>query len=348
MAKANVVFLCEAEAAEGLEVFARDELAQKFPQSVRLQPQCQAGSVQFTFSGDLRALAKLKLTEAVFLAQSYPVPRPRALLGDANFRLLLQQVETVLALYPGQFHTLYLSAAGSESSVMSRIKQDVGKSTGLRPADDKGDLLLRIRPTPGGTGWDTLVRLTPRPLVTRAWRVCNYEGALNATVAHAMVLMTRPRADDVFVNLGCGSGTFLLERRAARGAAQIIGIDHDGTQLACARANIAASAASSEISLIQGDMLQAPLPGESATSLCMDLPFGQKVGSHEQNRTLYPDALKEAFRIAAPRARLALITHEIRLMERLLAQPEGWIVENAVRVTLRGLHPQIYVLQKPD
>ena len=28
--------------------------------------------------------------------------------------------------------------------------------------------------------------------MTRNWRVCNFEGALNASVAHAMVRLTRP------------------------------------------------------------------------------------------------------------------------------------------------------------
>ena len=43
----------------------------------------------------------------------------------------------------------------------------------------------RNDPARGGDGWETLVRTTPRPLATRYWRVCNYEAALNATVAHA-------------------------------------------------------------------------------------------------------------------------------------------------------------------
>ena len=348
MAKVHIVFKCEAEVAEGLELIARDELAQRFPDTVRLQPQRQSGAVPFTFSGDLRSLTKLKTAEAVFLVQQYAVPRPRALLGDANYRLLMKQIDTVVSVNRDQYSSLYLSAAGSDSSVMNRIKQDLAKSTGLHIGMDKGDLLLRIRPAQDGTGWETLVRLTPRPLATRSWRVCNYEGALNATVAHAMVLMTQPAADDVFVNLGCGSGTFLIERLEAKRAAHIIGVDHDSGQLNCTRTNVAGSKFPKAISLIQSDMLRLPLPDESATALCTDLPFGQKVGSHEQNRALYPRVLREAFRVAVPGARFALITHEIRLMEQLLMESGGWLVEKTVRVTLRGLHPRVYVLRKPE
>ena len=65
-------------------------------------------------------------------------------------------------------------------------------------------------------GWEVLIRLTPRPLSAREWRVCNMEGALNATIAAAMIEMTDPsaRRPRVF-NLMCGSGTLLIETTAA-------------------------------------------------------------------------------------------------------------------------------------
>jgi 23S rRNA G2445 N2-methylase RlmL len=216
----------------------------------------------------------------------------------------------------------------------------------LRAADEKGDLLLRIRPSSDG-GWETLVRLTPRPLVTRAWRVCNYEASLNATVAHVMALLTQPQAEECFVNLGCGSGTLLIERLSAKRAACLVGIDSSAQQLACTAANLAASGRhDAAVTLLQADMTRTSLAAAIADAVCADLPFGQKVGSHKHNQTLYPRVLAEAARITRTGGRLVLITHEIRLMEQLAELTQDWLFERQIRVTLRGLHPAIYVLRR--
>jgi 23S rRNA G2445 N2-methylase RlmL len=289
---------------------------------------------------------KLKTVEAIYLVQVYAAPRPRALLGDANFRLLLGQIETVRSLHGSQFQSLYLSAAGAHTSVMKRIKRDLAEHTGLRLADVKGDLLLRIKPSPDG-GWEALARLTPRPLVTRAWRVCNYETALNATVAHVMTLLTQPSAQDVFINLGCGSGTLLIERLSAKKAKHVIGFEQSLRALDCAQENITAAGKQAQITLIQGNMTVTSLPAQCADAICADLPFGHRADAHERNQSLYPRVLREAARIAKPGARCVLVTHEIRLMERVLAETMEWALEQSIRITLRGLHPAIYVLRKP-
>lgn len=348
MAIHSPTFVCEAEVAEGVEAFAREELRDRYPRHARLEPQQESGSIRFTYSGDLRLLPRLRTVEAVFLAQRFDVPRPRALMGDASFRLLVRQAQTVLDLYSGQFKTLYLSAAGAHTPVMTRLKEDLARHTRLKVADEKGDLLIRVRPSKDG-GWETLIRLTPRPLVTREWRVCNYEASLNATVAHVMALMTQPTAQDVFVNLGCGSGTLLIERLSAKRAQRLIGIDNNPQQLVCAAANLEASDSrdgAGAVQLVRADMTAAPLPTGCADAVCADLPFGQKVGSHKHNQTLYPRVLDEAARLVKPGGCMVLITHEIRLMEQLMAQAQPWRLEQQIRVTLRGLHPALYLLRR--
>mgnify|MGYP001329932944 CR=1 FL=1 len=323
---------------------ALSELRTRFAKGLRITNPDQ---LEFTLESDGSQLSRLKLSQNVYSVQHYAIPRPKALLGDAHWRRLISQIEAVVSVNPpGTFRSFTLAAAGSETSVMQRIRTEIAARTRLQDSD-KGDLWIRLLPSPAREGWDTLVRLTPRPLATRYWRVCSYEAALNATAAHAMARLTQPSDDDVYVNLGCGSGTLLIERAAAGRFNHLIGIDHNPQLLACSRKNIEASG-QQPITLIRADLQRTPLASGSVSAITADLPFGQNVGSHEENQELYPYILREAARIARPEARFVAITHEIRLMEQLLRGNPDWTLEQELRITLRGLHPRIYVLVRSN
>ena len=331
----------EAEVTPGLEFVTEQELRELGAQVLDQN----RGEVGFSYAGDPQNLLDLHTVQSIYSREHFAIPRPKALLGNTNFPRLLAQIEHSRHVLPAaDYRSFYVAAAGSESSVMQRIKAEVAEATGLTVAGEKGDLWLRIRPARGG--WETLVRLSPRPLVTRAWRVCNFEGALNAATASAMIRLTQSQPDDTFVNLGCGSGTLLIERLNFGPAAHVVGIDHDSAALNCAQANLAASSVQHQIDLQLADLTQLPFASHSTSVLCADLPFGQLSGSHQTNLQLYPLMLREAGRVARREARFVLITHEVKLTDALLAEDPDWQTERVIRINLRGLHPRIYCLRR--
>ncbi len=333
---------CEADVIAGLEPFASAEIAQRGGRRVRV---VRRGVLAFSAT-QLYPLLGLKTVLSVYRVLQFDVPRPRALLGDQHQRALLAQVDTILSLHPPRtYRTFLLAAAGAHTPVMSRLSAAIASHTGLDPVDESGDLLIRVRPSIAGNGWDVLIRLSPRPLATRDWRVCNVEGALQATVAHVMANLTRPRAEDVYLNLCCGSGTLLIERALAGPAQRLIGCDIDARALDCARQNVAVHRRGN-IELYPWDARHLPLPDASVDALTADLPFGSRVGSHEENLTLYPQVLREARRVLKPSARFVVITAEVRLTQQLVAQMSDiWQCEQTLRVDLGGLQPAIFVLR---
>ena len=348
-------YLCEAEIIPGLERFAREEMSERFGGRLQWLPSAREDTLRFRYTGHLGALLGLRSVVAVFVAQTFAVPRPRALLGQEHFTALLSLIDTVRGLHhPATFTTLRISAAGEESSVLTRLKSELAARTGLTPTDDEAELLLRLRRAPGpDVAWEVLARLSPRPLTARAWRVCNMPGALNAVIAHAMARLTRPTPADRYLNLACGSGTLLIERLALGPAALALGCDRDPAALACAAQNLQAARVVPAAHLCGADVTRLPLPGGAIDVLTADLPFGQMIGSHADNERLYPRLLTEAARVAAPAARMVLVTHEIRLLEGLLDSPSiraAWAVEEVLRVKLLfksgGLNPRIYVLRR--
>jgi 23S rRNA G2445 N2-methylase RlmL len=298
------------------------------------------------YTGAPSDLLALQTATAVYAICTFDIPRPQALLGDANFRQLLQAIGMVFGLHPANsFRTLGISAAGADSPVMQRLGKELAAHSGLAVAVEEADLLLRIRRVrDAARGWEVLVRLSPRPLSTRPWRVCNMHGALNASVAQAMVRQAHSQPYDCFLNLCCGSGTLLIERANYGPAGQLIGCDIAPAALACARANLQASGHAAQIELHAWDAQSLPLPAGSVDALCADLPFGFAVGSHVENAALYPGLLQEAGRVAKPGARFVLLTHDIRLMEEVIRHAARWRVQERLRIQLRTLQPVIFVL----
>lgn len=333
---------------EGLERFAHAELEQRVGMRIRFLPAARPGTLRFSYGGDLAALLGLRSVVALYLVRRFDVPRPKALLGNQQFGELLEAIDAALGLAaPGAYETLRLSAAGEDLAVLARLKGQLAERLGLAVAADEGDLLLRLRRSAWEPGWEVLVRLTPRPLSVRPWRVCNLPGSLNATLAHAMMALTAPAPSDVVLNVACGSGTLLIERLALSKARQAIGCDIDASVLACAAENVRAAGFARDVRLERWDAGELPLPDGHVDVICADLPFGQLVGSHRENEALYPRIFAEAARVARPGARMALLTHELRLLERVAERfADEWEPQELIRVRSGGMTPAVALYRR--
>lgn len=279
--------------------------------------------------GDPAAAQKLRTVVAAYSVESYAVPRPRGLLGEENLGRLAGQVRGL--------RSFRFSAAGSDSTVFQRLAVELEERTGMAHEPDTGERLLRFRRStaPGAGGWEVLARLTPRPLSARAWRVRDVPGALNATIAAAMVRLAAPRPGERYLNLMCGSGTLLAEAPPGMGP---VGLDSSREALAAARANTSAA-------LVRGDVRQAPFKARSFDVIVADLPYGERSGSHAANDELYREFLAAAARLASAKARLAVISHDIRRFEAALEDSGAWRVEQKLRVFQKGYQPAVWLLR---
>lgn len=302
-------------------------------------------AISFSYGGDIRYVLRSSLLVAVYRLDTYNVPRPKALLGDQHFRALSESINDVLALHPpGSYKSFRFGAAGSDSPTFLRLAEAIAKKTSLRHDPEAGDLVLRFRPN--GTSWQVLTRLTPRPLSARAYRVCNLKGGLNATLAAAINKSLGLQAQDRYLNAMCGSGTLLIERVLQAEVATAAGIDIDEAALACARENVAAAGLAGQVTLIKADATRLDVEDASFDVITADVPWGDAVGNHQTNAELYPAFLKEVYRIAAAGARFGLLTHELRLFERVLAAQDDWQLQRDWQVWHGGHNPKLYVLKK--
>jgi tRNA (guanine6-N2)-methyltransferase len=295
------------------------------------------GEVGFEHARVAEVLRRSRLVSAVYRPLRFDVPRPKALLGDAAFRRLAGAVGEVARA--GGMRTFRIAAAGADSPVFRRLSEELARATALRHDPQDGELLLRIRRA--GPGWEALLRLTPRPLSARSWRVCNMAGGANATVAAAMADLAGTGGS--YLNLMCGSGTLLVERALAGPGGPCVGVDVSSEAVECARRNLAAAGVEAELLVDDVAREGFRIPG-AFDVVAADAPWGDAVGDHAANEALYRALLATARRHLAPGGRFVLLSHEVRLVERLLREG-GWRTVASRRVEHGGHVPLLLVLE---
>lgn len=340
----------ECEILNGLKPIVLDEIEEIMP-NARLRENDDPARILLRAKGTAayKAVAELRTIIAAHELTYYPIPRPKALLGHQHFRTLMQQIEKIVRQHPkNTFSTFTINAAGRDSSVFQRLREEIEKESKLQFQAEDADLHLRFRKSiTQPDGWETLIRITPRPNVTRPWRVANMPGALNASIAAAMVRMSEPTPEDRYLNLMSGSGTLMIERLLHGPAVQCVGVEMKHNPLTAARENAEAAGLTDRIVYKQGDATQTQLDANSFDVIVSDPPWGQLVGEQERLDRLYEDLLNEIYRLATEDARILLLSHSMKkMMEVLERQAERWLLVDEVQVKQGGLHPRIYVLRK--
>jgi len=336
----------EAEVIPGLEALAMDELRQlpfAAPSQIR---QTRAGFLRFRLSADESVLQSLRSVIAVYRIHNFAIPRPKALLGHEHFTRLLAILRAAAGRFTSPPSTMGIAAAGSHTAVMQRLRLETSQALGLQLAEDgKGELFLRLARQADGAGWEALARTTASPLSKRDYRLVNVPGALNATVACAMTGLARQPGGQVVLNLCSGSATILIEHALSKANDTLIAIDNCPDMISAGRRNAERAGQSQRITQLLADATRAPLQAGTIDILYADLPFGHHIGSHENNETLYPALLREAGRLAKENAVLVVLSHEARLMARIVPA-SAWRLRSETTLNLSGLHPRLFVLRK--
>jgi 23S rRNA G2445 N2-methylase RlmL len=161
-----------------------------------------------------------------------------------------------------------------------------------------------------------------------------------------MVALAGCRPADRVANLMCGSGTLLVERLLAGPAATAVGVDLSEHALDAARTNLAAAGVEAE--LVLGDATdQRTLGARTFDLLLADPPWGDLHGSGAEAGRVHAGLLEAAFALAAPRARLVVVTGQVAVMNRVVRSAgDRWDAEEPRRVFAKGHHPRLYLLRR--
>jgi tRNA (guanine6-N2)-methyltransferase len=156
-----------------------------------------------------------------------------------------------------------------------------------------------------------------------------------------------------------GGGTLLIERALAGPAACLHGVDTDPRGAGVRGAQRRRRRRGERMVLAPGDATLAIDPpaaagGDAADGaprrrydlVLVDPPWGDAVGDHGDNAALYATLLRVAAAQTVTGGQLLLVTHEVRLAERLLGDHPAWAVRHARRVWQGGHRPLCALLER--
>jgi tRNA (guanine6-N2)-methyltransferase len=317
------------------------------------------GVVRFTYGGAARALPALRTVEDLFVlvARLPQLPPTRAALRLLEAAARAAPFDTALALArelaPGhggrgklRFRVIALQVG---QTLFRRVEAQRAVEQGIAARDDHG---WRLAEENALEFWLTLLpgeallalRLTDASTRHRDYKIEHLPASLRPSAAAALVWLTRPAPEDVFLDPMCGAGTLLIERAHAGRYAMLLGGDVRPEAVAAARRNIGPRYKPIEVR--EWDARQLPLDAASVTAAAVNLPFGQQLGSPAENRALYPAVLKEAARVLLPQARLVALTGDTLVFEQALRRALRFALRESYPVQVLGQRARVYVLER--
>ena len=149
----------------------------------------------------------------------------------------------------------------------------------------------------------------------------------------------RPRVLDPF----CGCGSLLFAREKLGPCRVLMGVDKSGTAVESARVN--ARAGKSKAAFVTKDILRFERR-EGFDLILSNLPFGNRVGSHEDNTRLYDRFVRRLPDLLSPGGTAVLYTMEYKLLKACLDRARGLTLRAQKRTEAGGLLPWIFVVDR--
>lgn len=188
------------------------------------------------------------------------------------------------------------------------------------------------------------MRLSDESMRHRPYQQVHLPASLRPSMAAAMVRLTRPLDDDVFLDAMCGTGTLLIERGLYGRHGLLLGGDLDPIALAAAQANIGRAHRPRE--LLQWDARRLPLAQGSIDCIVSNLPFGKQLGNPRDVPLLYRSFAAEMNRLLAPRGRAVLLTSEIGALRAAIEVQEGLAPRRSYSVNVLGQRATIQIVER--
>ena len=184
----------------------------------------------------------------------------------------------------------------------------------------------------------------PLFLTSRFGDLARLPASTTPVIAGIMCRLAKLRDGDVVLDPMCGAGTLLVVAAGSAGLASVIGCDIRRRAVRDAAANLAHRDIAGTV--FQADAGRLPLRAASVDRVLTNLPFGKRVGSHDDNVELYPRVLRELTRVLTRQGRAVLLTEDKALFRQAVQRTPNLHIVRELVLESGGAHPSAFVLAR--
>ncbi|WP_110514063.1 THUMP domain-containing protein [Herpetosiphon llansteffanensis] len=165
------------------------------------------------------------------------------------------------------------------------------------------------------------IRLSTGGMRHRINRIVDRPAALRPAIAAAMVRLSNPQPNDVFLDAMAGTGTIIAERAAVGPFERLIAGDKSREAVKALSRNLAS--VGGDLAIRRLDATDLPFQPGEINKLVTNLPFGKQVNNIDELHQLYSGVCAEWARIVAPGGIIVALAAEIDVLrEKINATPE--------------------------
>ncbi len=236
------------------------------------------------------------------------------------------------------------------TKAVARMIEAVGDGKSLVNVPSNYEAELRIELYKGQATLYLKLFLTPDRRF--AYRKAAVPASIHPANAAGVIRLAKPylKEEATVLDPCCGSGTLLWERAIYGSCRSLIGVDLQRTALQAAADNYKAARAGGirgtrgSCKLICSDFLKYRSE-QPVDELFANLPFGNRVGSHEENLRLYKGLAERIPQWVKPGGIAVLYTMEGKLLEQCIYGQSRLKILKRYKVEAGGLEPKVLIVR---
>ena len=183
-------------------------------------------------------------------------------------------------------------------------------------------------------------------LSKREWRKEYVPAGINPSLAYILCMVADLREEDIVYDPFCGAGVIPITALKYFNVKRVICSDISGKAVEKSEINFKAAGIDKDrYRLFRSDIRDIRLNKRNVDKIVSNLPFGIRVGEHNDNKEIYLSLEKVAERVLRKKGLLVLLTQEKKLLREVFSK-ENWNVKSVLRVNEGGLLPEVFVIER--